>query len=79
MREVKITGVTVSTFFDDGVSSDIEINCGTLESVGDYVSIEEDGKQVFIRADEWVLIREQVQLMFDKMQGQKKNSHESNN
>lgn len=71
MPEVKVTGVTISTIWDDETKSDTEINCGTFEDTGDYVSIKEDSNQVFIRADEWGEVRDHIQSMFDSMATQK--------
>ena len=64
MPKVKVTGVTISTIFDDETKSDMQIEVGTFEDSGNYVRIEDDGHAVYIKQDAWEEVKAQIDGLF---------------
>lgn len=66
MPHVKVTGVIVSHFFEDGSHEDVKISAGEFKADEPYVSLELDGDTFYFRPESWPEIRAQIQAMFDE-------------
>jgi hypothetical protein len=66
MPEVKVTGMTITTIWDDESRSDIEIKSGSFDDSGDYVSITDDNQTIYLKSISWPEIRDQIQSIFDQ-------------
>ncbi len=67
MPKVAITGTIISTVWDDDSKTDIQLDSGTFDDTGEYVSINDDGHSVYIRRDAWPVIKEQIDGLFEEM------------
>lgn len=74
MPHAKITGVVVTHIFDNDQPIETKIN-RSLEGDDDpTVDINQDGQTVFLRAESWPEIRDQIDDMFQEMKNENEES-----